>query len=185
MPKVQLRLPKAKITSQEISTPEPIKTRQAKTLQGKKSSTAQVKVVAATMDTLPTESHSGKSGKKAQSKPVAALIIENTPGPEPTATETRPKRETRLRGKIDVARFLPRVERKASLRTRRSIQFLEQIEARAIATKRLNTDGNKFPMSILEAKALNEAIRLMQQKLVLEEEYLASVKGHTNGASKD
>ncbi len=183
MPKLQLRLPKAAVRPEPVVAPtrsgaEVPKKRQAPAPVITAESANQVvstvvkavkkatRVVEAKASPPPVQTSkqvqaNGVPVKKA--KPVVAAVVVSAPPPQ-----DKPKRETRLRGRAEVRKFLPRVQRVSSLRTVRAIGFLEQIEARAVETRRLSKD-QKFPMSILEMKALNEAIKIMQVKHKLEE----------------
>jgi hypothetical protein len=125
-------------------------------------------------ETFPKKSPMPKRGKSQTSA---------TPEPAPEPVVEKKPRTPRIRTKVAVHKFLPRVERLATLKTPRAIEYLKNIESRAQEVRRADF-SQKFPMSILEMKALNEAIRIMQVKLKLEGEYAEEVKASTNGESQ-
>lgn len=92
-------------------------------------------------------------------KRIAARL--NNPPPIKT------NRMSRFRNHVRSNEFLPLVERYATMATERAIHFLESIERRSVETERPDP-FQTFPISLMESKALNDAIRIMQVKLELE-----------------
>lgn len=194
MPKVQLRLPKATSASQTlpgngkvVEMPRKAKTAQAvqeatPTANGKQRAPRVAKTP--TPEPTPTPARPAKPTVSMRTK--TPRVVETPPAavetPVAVQEEPRQKRAPRLRGRVDVKKFLPRVERAASLRTVRAIEYLTQLEQRAVETRRM-PKGTEFPMSILEMKALNEAIKIMQIKYALEQEDIQNQKA-AQAASK-
>jgi hypothetical protein len=204
MPKTQLRMPRKVAPRVETVAPEPAIAQARKKIQLTVPGADRVKVPVQTARATKAASVSVETPRAVRGTttraravpeaPVAASVVETpaprrgkntattvrastTPGPQATA-EKKP-RTPRVRTKVAVHKFFPRVERLATLKTPRAIEYLQNIESRAQEVRRADF-SQKFPLSILEMKALNEAIRIMQVKLTLEQEYAAEVLA--NGA---
>lgn len=189
MPKVQMRLPKS-VQAQRTPRSEKAAPLQEETAVA----VATPRKTKAKMTIIPAETN-GKV-RTLKPKPVAAVETQ-TPAPKkvkttaqvrPTvaqtpAVATKKPRTPRIRSKVDAHQFLPRVERLATLKTPRAIEYLQNLESRAQEVRKADF-SQKVPMSIMEMKALNEAIRILQVKLKLEQEYVASVKAASNGTTK-
>lgn len=131
----------------------------------------------------PTRGPQPASPQRAPAKPsVVARGGPSTNGktaPKTPVQEEAPKqkREPRMRPRAKVSEFLPRVQRVATIRTSRAIGYLEAVEARVVEFK--GTPRSEVHLSMMEKRALNEAIRMLQIKDALEQRETKKMREQT------